>query len=216
MPCIRCWEKRQQCQYMPTAQLPEPQVPQSEQHSSDMSEAGPLSAGTDQRSSIQDTLWGTFEEPPQEDQYGHFHGSASGFAFLQLAKARLACLPPVSLDSPDFPIVNTINLPATLPPKSVADTLIHNYFDFGLTTSRFVHQKRLWASYENLYSNNPDSLPNQDDLALIYMVMALGSHYAQADTVFSGFSARLAISMTLKVAFTLVAHLSSLAFASLI
>lgn len=114
----------------------------------------------------------------------------------------------MSLDFPDFPIVNTINLPATLPPNSVADTIIHNYFDFGLTTSRFVHQKSLWASYENLYSNNPDSLPNQDDLALIYMVMAIGSHYAQADTVFSGFTARLVISMALKVAFIQIAHLS--------
>jgi hypothetical protein len=127
---------------------------------------------------------------------------------LQLAKARLASLPSMSLDFPDFPIVNTINLPATLPPKSVADTLIHNYFDFGLTTSRFVHQKSLWASYENLYSNNPDSLPNQDDLALIYMVMAIGSHYAHADTVFSGFAARLVISMAQKVAFIQIAHLS--------
>ena len=95
------------------------------------------------------------------------------------------------LDFPDFPIVNTIDLPTTLPPKPVADSLIHNYFDFGLVTSRFVHQKSLWASYENLYSGNPDGL------ALIYMVMAIGSHYGHTDTVFRGFSVRLAISMAI-------------------
>ncbi|KAB8216962.1 fungal-specific transcription factor domain-containing protein [Aspergillus novoparasiticus] len=106
----------------------------------------------------------TPEKPPQEDQYGHFHGSASGFAFLQLVKARLASLPSMSLNFSDYPLVISTKFPATLPPN-------------------------LLASHENLYSNNPDSLPSQDDRALVYMVMAIGSHYAQANTVFSGFSA---------------------------
>ncbi|KAE8370442.1 hypothetical protein BDV27DRAFT_61571 [Aspergillus caelatus] len=43
------------------------------------------------------------EEPlaPQEDQYGHHHGSASGFAFLRFVRIRLASLPSLSLDYPD-------------------------------------------------------------------------------------------------------------------
>lgn len=132
----------------------------------------------------------TPEDPPQQDQYGHFHGSSSGFAFLQLAKGRLASLQSMSLDFPDYPIVSQSSFPAALPPKSIADKIVHNYFDFGLTTSRFVNRNHLLASYENLYSDDSDSPPSQDELALIYMVLAIGSHYSPTITTFSGFSAR--------------------------
>ncbi|KAE8358710.1 hypothetical protein BDV27DRAFT_169234 [Aspergillus caelatus] len=186
MPCLRCRQNSQPCQYMPLARRHDPQGQPGESTSGAISKR-PLSTGVDHESP-QDTQM-TPEEPPQEDQYGHFHGSASGFAFLQLVKARLASLPSMSLNFPDYPLLDSTNFPATLPPKSIADTLIHNYFDFGLTTSRFVHKSSLLASHGSLYSNNPDSLPSQDDRALLYMVMAIGSHYAQANTVFSGFSA---------------------------
>ncbi|KAE8308235.1 fungal-specific transcription factor domain-containing protein [Aspergillus transmontanensis] len=185
-PCIRCRQNSQPCQYMPVAWHHHPRGQPGESNAGEISKRQ-LSTEVDQESSRDAQR--TPEEPPQEDQYGHFHGSASGFAFLQLVKARLASLPSMSLNFPDYPLVNSTNSPATLPPKSIADTLIHNYFDFGLTTSRFVHKNSLLASHENLYSNNPDSLPSQDDRALVYMVMAIGSHYAQANTVFSGFSA---------------------------
>lgn len=132
----------------------------------------------------------TLEEPPQEDQYGHFYGSASGLAFLQYAKGRLASLPSMSIDFSDYPLSHSGKLPAILPPKSVADVLVHDYFNFGITTSRFVHEPSLFALYERLYNNEECDNPNQDDLALVYMVMATGSHYSKANTVFCGYAAR--------------------------
>ncbi|KAI9035967.1 fungal specific transcription factor domain-containing protein [Aspergillus affinis] len=124
------------------------------------------------------------DETPPEDQYGHFHGFATGFAFLQFAKQRLASLPSMPLDFSDYPLTNAGNLPSILPPKSVADDLIRDYFDFGLTTSRFVHKPSLLAVYEKIYNLEETFNPNQDDLALVYMVMATGSHYSKQNSVF--------------------------------
>lgn len=132
----------------------------------------------------------TLEEPPQEDQYGHYHGSASGFAFLQSVKDRLASLPSMSLDFSDYPLAVPGKRPGILPPKAIADTLVRDYFDFGLTTSRFVHEPTLRMAYERLYSTQGDGDLGQDDVALVYMVVAMGSHYSQTNNVFCGFSAR--------------------------
>lgn len=132
----------------------------------------------------------TLEEPPQEDQYGHYHGSASGFAFLLSVKDRLASLPSMSLDFSDYSLAVPGKRPGILPPKAVADTIMRDYFDFGLTTSRFVHEPTLRVAYERLYSTQGDDGLGQDDIALVYMVVALGSHYSQTSNVFCGFSAR--------------------------
>lgn len=136
----------------------------------------------------------TPEDPPRQDQYGHFHGSSSGFAFLQLAKERLNNLPSISLDFPDYPLSSRLSLPVALPPRSIADGIVHNYFDFGLTTFRFVNRNHFTYLYEILYNENPEIVPSQDELSLIYMVLAIGSHYAQVNTTFTGFSARLEMS----------------------
>ncbi|BCS26908.1 fungal specific transcription factor domain-containing protein [Aspergillus puulaauensis] len=133
----------------------------------------------------------TLEEPPQEDQYGHYHGSASGFAFLQSVKDRLASLPSMSLDFSDYPLAVPGKRPGILPPKAITDTLVRDYFDFGLTTSRFVHEPTLRVAYEKLYSTQGDDGLGQDDVALVYMVVAMGSHYSQTNNVFCGFSASL-------------------------
>jgi hypothetical protein len=120
MPCIRCRQNNQQCQYMPIALRHDSQGQQTEPIST-QSSRGQLPSEVE-HTSPQD-IQRTAEEPPQKAQYGHFHGSASGFAFLQLVRARLASLPSVSLDFPDYPLVNSSNLPSVLPPKSIAETL---------------------------------------------------------------------------------------------
>lgn len=139
----------------------------------------------------------TLEEPPQEDQYGHYHGSASGFTFLQSVKDRLASLPSMSLDFSDYPLAVPGKRPGILPPKAIADTLVRDYFDFGLTTSRFVHEPTLRAAYEKLYSTQGDDGLGQDDVALVYMVVAMGSHYSQTNNAFCGFSARYVLTACL-------------------
>jgi hypothetical protein len=133
------------------------------------------------------------EQPPQEDQYGHFHGGASGFAFLQFAKQRLANLPSMSLDFQDHPIPESGTFCPVLPPRLVADGLVSQFFDFGLSTSRFVHRPSLEATCEKLYANGELPAGGQGDMALIYMVLAIGAHYSTTTSSFSGFGARYAV-----------------------
>lgn len=132
----------------------------------------------------------TPEEPLEEDQYGHFHGGSSGFAFLQFAKQRLSNLPAMSLQFVDHPLTESNTLPAILPLKKVADTLVAGFFGFGLTTSRFVHKPTFMATFERLYSYDELNKLEYDDLALVYMVLALGSHYSPVNNAFCGFAAR--------------------------
>ncbi|KAI8225857.1 putative transcriptional regulatory protein [Colletotrichum sp. SAR 10_86] len=130
----------------------------------------------------------TPDGPLQEDQYGHFHGGASDFAFLHMAKQKLARLPSMSIHFSDYPLAESGNLPPILPPKPIADRLMRTFFDFGLTTSRFVHEPTLMESFEKLYSDGQgDSLSN-DALALIYMVLTLGSHYSRVNNMYCGYS----------------------------
>ncbi|KAI8263722.1 fungal specific transcription factor domain protein [Colletotrichum sp. SAR11_239] len=135
---------------------------------------------------------GTSSETPdgqlQEDQYGHFHGGASDFAFLHMAKQKLARLPSMSIHFSDYPLAESGNLPPILPPKPVADKLMRTFFDFGLTTSRFVHEPTLMESFEKLYSDGQGDSLNNDSLALIYMVLTLGSHYSRVNDMYCGYS----------------------------
>lgn len=128
--------------------------------------------------------------PLQEDQYGHLHGGASEFAFLHFARQKLSSLPSMSIDFCDYPLAGSGSLPHVLPPMPIADELIRNYFDFGLSTSRFVHQPSFQESYEQLYGVGAGGELNQGTLALIYMIMALGSHYSSTNNMWCGYSAR--------------------------
>ncbi|KAJ0321422.1 hypothetical protein Brms1b_002783 [Colletotrichum noveboracense] len=130
----------------------------------------------------------TPDGPLQEDQYGHFHGGASDFAFLHMAKQKLARLPSMSIHFSDYPLAESGNLPPILPPKPIADRLMRTFFDFGLTTSRFVHEPTLMESFEKLYSDGQGDSLNNDSLALIYMVLTLGSHYSRVNNMYCGYS----------------------------
>ncbi|KAF4826956.1 putative transporter [Colletotrichum tropicale] len=130
----------------------------------------------------------TPDGPLQEDQYGHFHGGASDFAFLHMAKQKLARLPSMSIHFSDYPLAESGNLPPILPPKPIADRLMRTFFDFGLTTSRFVHEPTLMESFEKLYSDGQGESLNNDSLALIYMVLTLGSHYSRVNNMYCGYS----------------------------
>lgn len=138
---------------------------------------------------------GTPDEPLQRDQYGYFHGGASEFAFLHRAKQKLASLPPMSINFTDYPLVNSGKLSPILPPKTVADGLIRTYFDFGMTTSRFVHEPTLAVSYEKLYGD--DEIAG-DEKALVLMVLAIGSHFSQSRSRFCGYAARY-VTLSLKI-----------------
>ncbi|KAL0934746.1 fungal specific transcription factor domain protein [Colletotrichum truncatum] len=127
--------------------------------------------------------------PLQEDQYGHFHGGASEFAFLHMAKQKLASLPSMSIHFSDYPLAESGNLPPVLPPKPTADKLVRTFFDFGLTTSRFVHEPSLMESFEKLYNDGDVDSLNDDILGLVYMVMTLGSHYSRVNNMYCGYSA---------------------------
>ncbi|KAJ3569374.1 hypothetical protein NPX13_g6111 [Xylaria arbuscula] len=129
---------------------------------------------------------GVPDDSLQEDQNGHIHGGASEFSFMHLARQRLASLPAVSIDFSDHPLPNPTSLAPILPPKHVTDQLIARYFDFGLSTSRLVHQPSLINIVDCIY-NDEDC--NPDDRALAYIVLALGSHYSNYTTSFCGFSA---------------------------
>ncbi|RSL64123.1 hypothetical protein CEP53_004216 [Fusarium sp. AF-6] len=127
--------------------------------------------------------------PLQEDQYGHLHGGSSEFAFLHFAIQKLSSLPSMSIDFCDYPLTGSGSLPHVLPPKPIADELIRNYFDFGLSTSRFMHQPSFQESYELLYGVCGGGELNQGTLALVYMIMALGSHYSSTNNMWYGYSA---------------------------
>lgn len=96
----------------------------------------------------------------------------------------------MSIDFCDYPLAGSGSLPHVLPPKPIADELIRNYFDFGLSTSRFVHRPSFQESYEQLYGVGSGGELKQGTLALIYMVMALGSHYSSTNNMWCGYSAR--------------------------
>ncbi|KPM36781.1 hypothetical protein AK830_g9787 [Neonectria ditissima] len=132
----------------------------------------------------------TSTETLQEDQYGYVHGGASEFAYLQYAKQKLASLPSVSIHFYDSPLERCNDFASILPPKPVSDELMRSFFDFGLTTSRFVHEPSLRKAYESLYENgNANDELGWDTLALIYMVLALGSHYSKLTNMFCGYTA---------------------------
>lgn len=135
------------------------------------------------------------QSPPdaslQEDQYGHMHGGASEFAFLQFAKQKLASVPSMSIDFCDYPLTAPAG-PNVMPPKQIGDLLLQTFFNFGLSTSRFIHQPSLTEDYEKLYDPASIAELGTDKLALIYMVMALGSHYSTLQNMWCGYSARYA------------------------
>ena len=87
--------------------------------------------------------------PLQEDQYGHLHGATSEFAFLHFAKQKLTSLPSMTLEFCDYPLGWGDSLPRVLAPKEIADELVRTYFDFGLSTSRFVHEPSLCDIYSS-------------------------------------------------------------------
>lgn len=129
----------------------------------------------------------TPDEALHQDQYGHFHGGSSGFSFMELAKRKLSSLPPMSMQFPDYPLAGSGDLAPMLPPRAVADDLVQTYFEFGLTTFRFVHEPSLLISLERFY--NDQQLP-ADERALVLMVMTLGSHYSKQVGMFCGYTAR--------------------------
>ncbi|KAI0970977.1 fungal-specific transcription factor domain-containing protein [Xylaria arbuscula] len=208
-PCVRCEQNDHPCQYMPT-------VSGQAHESSRNSHTSPtLSTASRATSHSQASLFpeepdhvsrrrihshgrsgggggmeglDTPDESLQEDQNGHFHGGASEFAFMQLAKKRLASLPAVSIDFSDHPLPKSQSLAPVLPPKSTADQLIMGYFDFGLSTSRLVHKPSLINIVDKLYGGE-ECKP--DDLALAYIVLALGSHYSSQTNLFCGYSASI-------------------------
>ncbi|KAF3810495.1 Thiamine repressible regulatory protein thi1 [Colletotrichum gloeosporioides] len=208
LPCIRCQQHDQPCQYMPTTASP---CPPERRPRTTLSAPSPIATATTisfeqqhshgaQPDSLHDfsptqpspPANGTSSETPdgplQEDQYGHFHGGASDFAFLHMAKQKLARLPSMSIHFSDYPLAESGNLPPILPPKPIADKLIRTFFDFGLTTSRFVHEPTLMESFEKLYSDGEGDSLNNDSLALIYMVLTLGSHYSRVNNMYCGYS----------------------------
>lgn len=127
------------------------------------------------------------DESLQEDLNGHFHGGASEFAFMQLAKQRLSTLPAMSINFADHPLACLGMFPQVLPPKDTADHLIRTYFNFGLSTSRFVHEPSLVATINRIYGGEECEPGN---LALAYMVLALGSHYSNQKSSFCGYTVR--------------------------
>ncbi|RSL89026.1 hypothetical protein CEP51_001450 [Fusarium floridanum] len=164
-PCIRCQQNGQDCQYMPTASTPHLQdtrpIAPTETNISPSGTFSPtgtyvshpqpaLDASLDPSPNRDDTQGDTPTAPLQEDQYGHLHGGSSEFAFLHFARQKLSSLPSMSINFCGYPLTSSRSLPHVLPPKPISDELIRNYFDFGLSTSRFVHQPSFQESYEQL------------------------------------------------------------------
>lgn len=132
----------------------------------------------------------TQEDALQKDGYGHFHGEASEFAFLHFAKDKFASLPSMSIHFHDFPLVSSGKYMPVLPPKTIGDDIVHTFFDFGLTTSRFIHEPSFLSRYEAMYDTSVSQAVGAEDASLICMVMALGSHYSSENDAFRGYSAR--------------------------
>lgn len=96
----------------------------------------------------------------------------------------------MSLDFTDHPLAEPGNFAPVLPPKSVADRLIHCYFTSGPAIMRFVHRPTFNAVYEKMYVSDDWEGLQPGELALVYMVLGLGAHYSKTDNTFSGFRAR--------------------------
>lgn len=187
LPCMRCKDQDRACQYMPltTSSNAGSVCPPGTDDDASVSRTMPADISLDGDASAE-----TPEEALQGDQYGHMHGGASEFAFLHYTKQVLAKLPSASIQFSDHPLGGPISSLAILPPKSVADEIISNFFDFGLTTVRFIHKPSLFAKYQSLYDAPTSDAVSQDNTALVLMVMALGSHYSKQDNAFCGFAAR--------------------------
>ncbi|CAG9952617.1 unnamed protein product [Clonostachys rosea f. rosea IK726] len=207
-PCVRCQQNGQTCEYMPTVSTPQ-KTPRSSRASKrkSVSVPSPTITAISHESRMEDlTVCSPIipvgsstsssrevdESPPdaslQEDQYGHVHGGASEFAFLQFAKQKLASVPSMSIDFCDYPLTPPAG-PNVMPPKQIADLLLQTFFNFGLSTSRFIHQPSLTEDYEKLYNPASTAELGTDKLALIYMVMAVGSHYSTLQNMWCGYSA---------------------------
>uniref|UniRef100_A0A8H7N3U9 Zn(2)-C6 fungal-type domain-containing protein n=1 Tax=Bionectria ochroleuca TaxID=29856 RepID=A0A8H7N3U9_BIOOC len=207
-PCVRCQQNGQTCEYMPTVSTPQ-KTPRSSRASKrkSVSVPSPTITAISHESRMEDlTVCSPIipvgsstsssrevdESPPdaslQEDQYGHVHGGASEFAFLQFAKQKLASVPSMSIDFCDYPLTSPAG-PNVMPPKQIADLLLQTFFNFGLSTSRFIHQPSLTEDYEKLYDPASTAELGTDKLALIYMVMAVGSHYSTLQNMWCGYSA---------------------------
>ncbi|KAH8884953.1 hypothetical protein GQ53DRAFT_879176, partial [Thozetella sp. PMI_491] len=216
-PCIRCQKQGQECEYMPTVSpvshsdstgsgppsLPANAYPAASRPPRKLI-CSPHSPPSARLPRTQSAYWAVdveaeeedearrLEEPLQQDQDGHFHGGASEFAFLQHAKQRLAGLPSVSsILFTDYPLDCEGELLGILPPLSVAEALARVFFDFGLVASRFVHKPSLLESLRKLYSGSIERAEGREptDAALLYMVLAMGSHYSEANNPFSGYTA---------------------------
>ena len=211
-PCMRCQQHGYTCRYMKTTLTTahDDEVIQNHidtRHSSASlsipheSGEGPEHHSLEETSPSQSdhgSLASTHHAPEtpqgilQEDQYGHMHGGSSEFAFLQFAKQKLSKLPSISIHFSDDPFTGPECQAAILPPKHIADELVRNFFDFGLTTSRFVHEPSLMNYYNQLYAIASGTDLSQDNVALVYMVLALGSHYSKKTDHFRGYNARYA------------------------
>jgi hypothetical protein len=134
---------------------------------------------------------GTIEDTVQQDQFGHYHGGTSEFAYLQYTKQKLASIPSMSIYFVDSPFPKLEESDWILPPKPIADELMHSYFDFGLTTTRFVHEPSMRQIYETFYGHlDARKELGSDVIALLYMVFALGSHYSKLENLFCGYNSR--------------------------
>ncbi|VUC36238.1 unnamed protein product [Clonostachys rosea] len=191
MPCIRCRKYGETCEYMPKASDPPVDVTGEVGRSSLDTARGSADVSGHQEDESGSPLLneGTIEDTVQQDQFGHYHGGTSEFAYLQYTKQKLASIPSMSIYFVDSPFPKLEESDWILPPKPIADELMHSYFDFGLTTTRFVHEPSMRQIYETFYGHlDARKELGSDVIALLYMVFALGAHYSKLENLFCGYN----------------------------
>lgn len=115
------------------------------------------------------------------------HSSESQNDALAVAKSEIASLRSlISLSEPsqDEPHWSRTNPPNPLPSKQLAALLRHNFLEFGLPITGFVHEKVIFDSFRRLYDSHP-SAPTcwtDNDLALdraiVYATISGGYYHS--------------------------------------
>lgn len=137
------------------------------------------------------------------DDQGHwdYHGTSSGFTFMQNLRAQFGDLSVPDPRVPSSKIWATshlnestraassppyeLSIPSTadLPEKEEALQLCRNTLDDACALMRFVHKPKFYGQVDRIFETDPENYTNDDMhfLPLLYVVMAVGCLFDQTE-----------------------------------
>ncbi|KAI9837996.1 MAG: hypothetical protein M1819_006150 [Sarea resinae] len=163
----------------------------------------PATPGETDRDPLLESMVETTGQLDLDDQgFWGYHGHSSGLTFLRRMREQFGDAPPTGsgdpppqksrtmghvFDSPkssvESPVDFNLDVTGDLPSRVVARQLCASALDDACALMRFVHQPSFYAMFDRIYDTSPDCYGNEENryLPLLYVVLALGSLFAQHD-----------------------------------